>query len=280
MKHYRVYAYLSQPITVHVRAETPDEALGNVRERLAVDHSPTRTMTVSQPHELGAWERNHEGVDTNEEILRGRPLTADERAYCNAREYTPGFDIDAFHGLQWSHIVDDGVPLCRTVGLWFCGGPFSERDNVSCPLCRSILRQEMRYEHLDLHAKWRHGSWPRAVATIERDQDGETLTVNGVAVHTVKHDDDPEDKKRINIWMLCDQINAAQAEKRQLAAIASCTPLKDGDYRRAAYLTKHRLSESDFVSDDRKAVFAKEAEAILAEMTPAEQDDIKRYFDR
>jgi hypothetical protein len=284
--YWQVYVHTYGLVTVHVAAPNADVALGRVRERMAVDTLPSHYRTVSQPTKVGEWERKQSGAEDYAEVDRGRRLTADEISYCKGRGYETGYDIDAFPGLQWSHLVDDGVALCRTTALWGAAGSPDDKTRVSCPFCLDVLHREMRYEHLDLHVDWRRRG-AHAVAAVTYDSDVACLRVNGVSVQRVVRDTSlgPNDPDKAfeaayhEMQGLSDQINDAQAAQRP-AAPPVPQLRKDSAYRCAAYIAKRSALGSDdgHLSAEQRERLSGQIAALHSEMTEAERVDVDAYF--
>ncbi len=289
--YWRVYVHLYGHATVYVAAPNADVALGRARERLAVDALPSEYRTVSQPTPIGEWERKQFEVEEVSDVLRGRRLTADEIAYCNGRRYHPGHDIDAFPGIQLTHIVDDGVAFCRTHALWGAGGKMDEGTRISCSFCLDMLHKEMRYEHLSLHVDWRQRG-AHGAAEVTYDGDGVHLKVNGIVVQSAQHDpsigpNDPDhafDTAYQRMRKLSDAINEAQAKRRDAEPPPALpAPPKDGRYRRAVYIAKRSALDYDHderFSAEQRTRLSKETAALYQEMTPEEQADVNAYFQR
>jgi hypothetical protein len=289
--YWRVYVHLYGHATVYVAAPNADVALGRARERLAVDALPSEYRTVSQPTSIGEWERKQFEVEEVSHVLRGRRLTADEVAYCNGRGYSSGPDIDAFHGLQWMHIVDDGVAFCRTHALEGSGGKMDGETRISCSFCLDMLHKEMRYEHLSLHVDWRQRG-AHGAAKVSYDGDGVHLKVNGVVVQSAQHDpsidpNDPDhafDAAYARMRELSDAINEAQAKRRDAEPPPALpTPARDGRYRKAVYIAMRSALDYDYderLSAEQRTRLSKETAALYMEMTPEEQADVNAYFKR
>jgi hypothetical protein len=299
-RSWRVYAHVSQAITVYVDAPSADMALGNARERLAVDRSPSQYRTVSQPTEIGEWEREQFGVEEVSRVRDGRLLTPGEIAYCQGRGYVLGYDIDSFHGLQWHHLVDDSVALCRTMGLWGSGGRVKDGERVSCPFCLDILHAEMRDPHLSLQIYSRHNGNHGVAELDTTDLNGDAvLKVNGVEVvrakRTVGHNPNEYDvafgEAYEKIMDLREAINKAAASRaaEEFAAHRSVNRpapslreppvklLKDGDYRRRAYITRALAFHETKDAYEKKRLDEELCE-LLRIMTEAERADVEGYF--
>jgi hypothetical protein len=194
LKRWSVHAHVTHTFTAHVSAKTSEGAALAIRERLAADYDSARYGAE------GAGGEDDDRVDLHrpEEVSKkaiesaeyGRTgahtLTDAEVAYCEGRGYGTGHDTDAYPGMQWSHLVDDSVALCRTTALWLAGDTISKDRQLSCPFCRELLRREMRYEHLELHIESRLNRRQTALARIEYRDDGVALIVNDVKVREVR----------------------------------------------------------------------------------------------
>jgi hypothetical protein len=274
---WRVYAHIHQLDTIYVTAPSADAALGRARERLAVDMLPSAYSTVSQPTEVDtddiAWMRERSGRDP----LQGRQLTADELAYCAGRGYDAGYDIDAFLGIQWSHIVDDSVTLCRTTALWGAGATL---DRVSCPFCEEILRREMRYPYLRLQIDRRRAG-NHGIANVVHINDAWELHVNDVTVRRVVPVIGEEDAVHRELVELCDKINKAHAVAREATPLRPRSLVYDDEWR-ATYIMK-RLAimrmHGDATADTATiARLTSEMEAAYQEMTPSQRNNVAAYF--
>ena len=293
MKTFRIYAHVSTAITMYVHAPNEDLALGRARERLAVDRSPTQYRTVSQPTAIGKWEAERFGVKEPREVADGRKLRAGEVEYCRMRSYDVGYDIDAFHGIQWRHIVDDSIALCRTNSLWGSGGTIDADVRISCPFCLEILRSEMRYPHAELMAYHRRMG-NRAVAELSPESvTGKvSLLINGVEVKSVFRTeglnpsvyDEAFGVAYEQLRTLCESINKAEAptpveppRPRKELPLA-----RDDNALRATYIAlrlqmEHAESESQFIARD---VLAERLAAVAKELTVPMREDVEAYFDR
>ena len=288
-KYWRVYVTTYGHATLYVSAPNADVALGRARERLAVDRLPSQYLTVTQPTAIGEWERKQFDVDTVAEVVHGRLLTADEIAYCNGRRYVTGVDIDAFHGVQLSHIVDDGVAFCRTQALWGADGRANDETRVSCTFCLDVLHQEMRYAHLGLLVDWRRGG-AHAVAEVAYLGDATELWVNGIVVRRVERnpelgpndDDRPFHNASQEMRELSDVINEAQAKREDAHPPPALPPrVKDGPYRRATYVAKRSAIEyEERLTDEQKTRLLSETAGLYQEMTEPEQAYVDAYFAR
>jgi hypothetical protein len=293
MKTFRIYAHASTAITMYVHAPNEDLALGRARERLAVDLSPTQYRTVSQPTAIGAWEAERFGVKEPREVADGRKLRVGEVEYCRMRSYDVGYDIDAFHGIQWRHIVDDSVALCRTNSLWGSGGTIDADVRISCPFCLDILHAEMRYPHPELMAYYRRMG-NRAVAELSPESvTGKvSLLVNGVEIKSVFRTeglnpsvyDEAFGVAYGQLRTLCETINKAEAP----TPVEPSRPRKelplarDDNALRATYIAlrlqmENAESEGQFVARD---VLAERLAAVAKELTVPMREDVEAYFDR
>lgn len=286
MSTWRVYAYITQSITIYVSAKNEDQALGRARERLAVDIDPCHIRNVSQPDEVTERDIAHAakiGLSPYEgDFLRGRPLTADEKAYCEGRGYDVSYDTDAFPGIQWTHIADDSVALCRTTALWGGGAGL---DHVSCPFCSSILRDEMRYNPLPLMI-YRRQTGQRAIAKVEYRGGTADLLVNGVVVRSEARTeglgpndlDWDWDRRYRELEDIADKLNLAGPAEVQRPRVKWPT---DGDVGRIRAVTLLRLLRNAEEEPDMAGQLADiraRYEAHMGTLTPEERKDVERYF--
>lgn len=198
MKKFKVYLDVTTRISVGVGADDADMAVHRVRQRLDKDLTDDQKIDAFDAKET--------------EDLAGRVLTAEELAYCNGRGYGLGYDTDAFDGLQWKHIVDDAVAICRTCELWFSSPQITklrifskevhEDDaRITCPFCLHLLALEMRYEHLHLRHWNRHnGKYAAARVDYTSDTEGNAvhvLRVNGIEVVKISQGYDHDGLRRL-----------------------------------------------------------------------------------
>ena len=159
--------------------------MSHLRERLTADHPlgsfHVGNATLASDETLKTTQHYTDpSIKDIENLPWGRLLSADELAYCRGRQYHDGMDVDSFEGIQWRHIVDDSVALCRTTGLWGSSN-IDDKARVSCPFCIDLLRQEMRYEHPGVSISARRNG-AHASAKIVFADDQIQLHVNGVLV--------------------------------------------------------------------------------------------------
>lgn len=198
MSLFKVFLDVTTRIMIGVAADNADMAVHRVRQRLDKD------LTDNQKIGEFCAEATEEGG--------GRVLTAEELAYCNGRGYGLGYDSDEFDGLQWKHVVDDAVALCRTCELWFSSPGITKlrifskdvREDdarITCPFCLHLLGLEMRYEHLNLR-HWNRHNGKYAAARVDYTGDAEgnpvhVLRVNGIEVVKISRGYDHDGLRRL-----------------------------------------------------------------------------------
>lgn len=209
MSEFKVFLTVATRIGISVAADDADSARARVAKRIVEE--------LSDDQQIREVAVEPSGEDC------GKILSAEEIAYCNGRGYGMGHDTDAFEGLQWSHIVDDAVAICRTNELWFSSPglsklrPFSkeihdDNVNITCPFCAHLLTMEMRYSHLWLKHWSRHNGKYASAKVDYRGGDPvsgaaeHVLLVNGVEVARLHS---PLDHGRL--FRLAEKINGGPA---------------------------------------------------------------------
>jgi len=249
MSKFKVFLDVTTRIMVGVAADDADMAVYRVRQRVEKD--------LTDDQKIGEF--NAEATE-EAEGKSGRVLTAEELAYCNGRFYGIGHDTDAFDGLQWSHLVDDSIAICRTRELWMSAPGLRtgcEKDGevrISCAFCLATLEREMIYDGLWLkHHSRRNGA--RAAAKIEYLGDGEhALLVNDIVVIKSRLDQD-------HLHQLAEKINGGgpwpwrNSNGEGLAPVIERGPIEVGTSQESM-LAAHQAREEalyDALSEARRA---------------------------